>query len=84
MIIIPDIHGRTFWKKAVKGHENDEIVFLGDYNDPYPADNIKPGDYTLKNFEAILNRCLFSLNTLKYLRAYAQLYRPHCPESAMK
>ena len=35
MIIIPDIHGRNFWKNAVKGHENEEIVFLGDYVDPY-------------------------------------------------
>ena len=35
MIIIPDIHGRTFWKSAVKGRETEEIVFLGDYVDPY-------------------------------------------------
>lgn len=35
MIIIPDIHGRTFWKYAVKGRETEEIVFLGDYVDPY-------------------------------------------------
>ena len=35
MIIIPDIHGRAFWKEAVKGHTKDTIVFLGDYLDPY-------------------------------------------------
>lgn len=35
MIIIPDVHGRTFWKEAVKGHEDEEIIFLGDYTDPY-------------------------------------------------
>ena len=35
MIIVPDIHGRTFWKSAVKGREAEEIVFLGDYVDPY-------------------------------------------------
>lgn len=35
MIIIPDIHGRDFWKEAVKGRESEEIVFLGDYIDPY-------------------------------------------------
>lgn len=35
MIIIPDIHGRSFWKKAIEGHENEEIIFLGDYMDPY-------------------------------------------------
>lgn len=35
MIIIPDIHGRSFWKVAVEGHENEKIIFLGDYTDPY-------------------------------------------------
>lgn len=35
MIIIPDVHGRSFWKDAVKGRENEEIIFLGDYVDPY-------------------------------------------------
>lgn len=38
MIIIPDIHGRNFWKEAVAGREEDIIVFLGDYLDPYPDD----------------------------------------------
>lgn len=36
MIIIPDIHGRDFWKKPV--YENlgkEHILFLGDYLDPY-------------------------------------------------
>ena len=40
MIIIPDIHGRKFWKKAVKKHEEEEIIFLGDYVDPYPDEHI--------------------------------------------
>lgn len=40
MIIIPDIHGRTFWKKAIEGHEEKKIVFLGDYTDPYPNECI--------------------------------------------
>ena len=45
MIIIPDIHGRGFWKEAVKGHENEEMVFLGDYVDPYCAfENVRPED----------------------------------------
>lgn len=36
MIIIPDTHGRTFWKKAVEqAKENEKIIFLGDYVDPY-------------------------------------------------
>lgn len=35
MIIIPDVHGRSFWKSAVNGREEEEILFLGDYVDPY-------------------------------------------------
>ena len=37
MIIIPDVHGRKFWRNAVKGFETEKIVFLGDYVDPYPC-----------------------------------------------
>ena len=44
MIIIPDVHGRTFWKEAVKGRENEESVFLGDYIDPYGYEGITPED----------------------------------------
>jgi len=35
IIIIPDVHGREFWKFAAEGHEEERIVFLGDYLDPY-------------------------------------------------
>lgn len=35
ILIIPDVHGRDFWKDAVKGREDWNIVFLGDYTDPY-------------------------------------------------
>lgn len=39
MIVVPDIHGRTFWKDAVaKADEDEEIIFLGDYHDPYPGE----------------------------------------------
>ena len=41
MIIIPDIHGRSFWKDAVKGRENEKIIFLGDYTDPYSHEGIE-------------------------------------------
>lgn len=40
MIIIPDIHGRSFWKHAVEGHETEKIIFLGDYVDPYADEGI--------------------------------------------
>lgn len=39
MIIISDVHGRSFWKEAVKNRIGDEeIVFLGDYVDNYPGE----------------------------------------------
>ena len=47
LIIIPDVHGRTFWREAVKfGIENNvRIVFLGDYLDPYSSmEGITPED----------------------------------------
>jgi hypothetical protein len=33
ILIVPDIHGRTFWKPALD--YSGEIIFLGDYTDPY-------------------------------------------------
>lgn len=46
IIIIPDVHGRTFWRDAVNfGIENNiRIVFLGDYLDCYPSEGITPED----------------------------------------
>ena len=36
IIIIPDLHGREFWRKAVNELPEDaHVVFLGDYLDPY-------------------------------------------------
>lgn len=37
IMVIPDVHGRIFWKEPVKKYmdEVDRIVFLGDYLDPY-------------------------------------------------
>lgn len=44
-IIFPDIHGRSFWKNALIddcGWETDKYIFLGDYFDPYPQEDITP------------------------------------------
>ena len=41
-VIIPDVHGRKFWRSAVQGHEEDKIIFLGDYVDPYDWEEILP------------------------------------------
>lgn len=35
LLIIPDVHGRPFWKDAVERHPNIPVIFLGDYLDPY-------------------------------------------------
>ena len=53
IIIIPDIHGRTFWKHAVRQHRNHPIVFLGDYVDPYRDEGITDDD-ALANFKEII------------------------------
>ena len=58
IIIIPDVHGRTFWKEAVYKYRNVEgvhIVFLGDYLDAYKdIDGIEPED-AIVNFEEIID-----------------------------
>ena len=40
ILVVPDIHGRTFWKDPVEKYIDrvDRIVFLGDYLDPYHGD----------------------------------------------
>ena len=37
VLIVPDVHGRTFWKEPVNKYieQVDRIIFLGDYLDPY-------------------------------------------------
>ena len=57
-IIIPDVHGRRFWRKAIEGleapgHEEEKVVFLGDYVDPYPWEGILPGE-AVKELEDII------------------------------
>lgn len=53
IVIIPDIHGRTFWKECVN-QECDEIIFLGDYLDPYRYEGITIDD-AISNFKEILD-----------------------------
>lgn len=35
VLIVPDVHGRSFWKEPCYNWP-DQIIFLGDYHDPYP------------------------------------------------
>lgn len=37
VLVIPDIHGRKFWRQAIANNigQVDKVIFLGDYLDPY-------------------------------------------------
>lgn len=50
-VIIPDVHGRDFWKKAIPLQNSEtELVFLGDYFDPY---DITPSQ-AIHNFDEMV------------------------------
>ncbi|MBQ0057979.1 MAG: metallophosphoesterase [Bacteroidales bacterium] len=54
LLIIPDVHGRTFWKRAIMQYPELPTVFLGDYLDPYTSiEGILPSD-ALFEFQDIL------------------------------
>ena len=42
ILIVPDVHGRDFWLPAID--YQGEVIFLGDYTDPYPAENFTDED----------------------------------------
>lgn len=41
-LLIPDVHGRSFWKEPVtvvlNGSDDSKVIFMGDYTDPYPSE----------------------------------------------
>lgn len=51
MLIIPDVHGRTFWKDVIDS--NLPVIFLGDYTDPYPQEEISKKQ-TIDNFKEVI------------------------------
>ena len=53
LIIIPDVHGRDFWRKAVIDHPDGEFLFLGDYLDPYGFEDIAE-DEAFRGLEDII------------------------------
>ena len=55
ILVIPDIHGRTFWKDAIDKHLNecDKVIFLGDYLDRYEDEEISRKQEK-GNFEEII------------------------------
>ena len=60
LLVIPDVHGRTFWKDAVEKYTNecDKIIFIGDYVDPYKDEGITRKE-SMAVFDEIIN---FRLN----------------------
>ena len=55
MIVIPDVHGRPFWREAVKELDGQtKVVFLGDYVDPYRWEGILPEE-ALAGLEEIID-----------------------------
>lgn len=55
LIIIPDVHGREFWKEALPDILNDvPTIFLGDYLDPYSHEGIT-SSMALSVFSEIIN-----------------------------
>ena len=54
ILIVPDVHGRIFWRRAkelVKSYQ--KIIFLGDYLDPYSYEGITP-DMAFEEFKEII------------------------------
>lgn len=60
ILIIPDVHGRDFWRDSViktLTNTSANIVFLGDYTDPYSSEWAPNFDYrqhTVDNFKEII------------------------------
>lgn len=60
VLILPDIHGRRFWKDAIErfpknDYPNIKIVFLGDYVDPYVEYDGITQEEAFVNFEELLD-----------------------------
>lgn len=54
ILIIPDVHGRDFWKKPCESIDKyEKIIFLGDYVSPYPIEGIS-NEQAIDVFKEIL------------------------------
>ena len=51
-VLVPDVHGRTFWKDVFDF--DCDVIFLGDYLDPYGFEGINNRD-AINNFTEILD-----------------------------
>lgn len=53
ILIVPDVHGRDFWREPVMENLDKEIIFLGDYVDPYPIEGVSK-EYAFETLKEIL------------------------------
>ena len=58
-LLIPDVHGRSFWKEALEKYNKEDypnltIVFLGDYVDPYEFEGVSRQN-AIDNFQEIID-----------------------------
>lgn len=86
IIIVPDVHGRSFWKK-IKHVKDTPIIFLGDYLDPYGHEGIS-NEKAIENFKEIIefakensnvvllygNHCVYSYNNVLDHMYYSSRY----------
>ena len=85
ILILPDIHGRTFWKESVMSQQFGTIIFLGDYLDPYPREGIS-NEQALENFMEIIAFAKAHSNVVMLLgnhdmHYYSQLFRARAMSS---
>lgn len=76
ILILPDIHGRTFWKDAVEHEQFATIIFLGDYLDPYPSEGIND-EQALANFKEIIAYGMSHDNVVLLLGNHDMHYYSH-------
>lgn len=55
ILALGDVHGRRFWKEPFEKYidEVDKVIFIGDYMDMYPNENIMYDD-AINNFNEII------------------------------
>ena len=60
ILVVPDIHGRIFWKAPVMKDLDtvDRVVFLGDFLDPYKDEN-QIADDIFQNLMEIINQVIY-------------------------
>ena len=67
ILVLPDIHGREFWKGACEDIDSfDKVIFLGDYFDPYDFEGISVAT-AIENFQEILDLKRYNIDKVLLL-----------------